>query len=360
MYHKRHRYRVCVFASIFTALFVLSVNLSTERIQLLIHSLVESNITKGQVNNAEVELQYCNCTRNGFNDKRDNNAISKYSTGGPKFEDTTCGLDSYRRGSGQKVVAFSFYGDMSDSRAMRQGYFEGIKENVDLIYIFYPGWTMRLYYDLEYKDPMFGELCSLACSRPILDLCHVRHLPGSPSTDASRIFPMLWRYFPTLDPQVDVFASRDLDSRITAREVAAVKEWIENSTQPIHIMRDNPAHGQVMLGGLWDANMTRKQARHQWKYIWKRIINDPLLFTWRLGRGQDQIILARHVWKCFGREMSLQHDSYLCEHYKGSVGWPTQRLLEPNNFVGSVANGNSTLEKECPIQCRKNEVWKYC
>ena len=35
---------------------------------------------------------------------------------------------------------------------------------------------------------------------------------------------MIWRFFPTLDVQVDMFMSRDLDSRIHEREVEAVEE----------------------------------------------------------------------------------------------------------------------------------------
>ena len=80
--------------------------------------------------------------------------------------------------------------------------------------------------------------------------------------------------------------------------------------------------------------------------IWKLILNDLLLFTWRFGRQQDQFILSMYVWKFFGPEMSLQHDSYRCKRYKGSVGWPTQRLIEPNNIVGSIVKGNGTWKME--------------
>lgn len=41
--------------------------------------------------------------------------------------------------------------------------------------------------------------------------------------------------------------SRDLDSKISARETAAVDEWLQ-SKKSFHIMRDNPQHGTAMLG----------------------------------------------------------------------------------------------------------------
>jgi hypothetical protein len=47
---------------------------------------------------------------------------------------------------------------------------------------------------------------------------------------------------------VEAFASRDADSFIEPREVAAVNEWMRSGKFG-HIMRDHPWHGAVMLGG---------------------------------------------------------------------------------------------------------------
>ena len=102
--------------------------------------------------------------------------------------------------------------------------------------IYYPGWVMRVYYDIEDGDPIMQVtslfsynklshrlvyysfisdikinnvtvnvlqiLCDLACRNALLDICNVRQLPGTPQTDASNIFPMVWRFFPTIDRQV--------------------------------------------------------------------------------------------------------------------------------------------------------------
>ena len=130
-----------------------------------------------------------------------------------------------------------------------KGYVEGIAGNLDLMEKFYPGWVMRLYFDVDgeqdqnptnspllkgdndfkhnlqswnglfYKLSFLAELCDMACKNKFLDLCDSGRLPGTPMRDARRVFPMLWRFFPTLDSQVDVFLSRDLDSRFSAREV---------------------------------------------------------------------------------------------------------------------------------------------
>jgi hypothetical protein len=64
---------------------------------------------------------------------------------------------------------------------------------------------------------MLPDLCELACSEPDLDLCDVEQIPRL--GNASILYPILWRFLPVIDVQVDTFLSRDLDSRINPREV---------------------------------------------------------------------------------------------------------------------------------------------
>ena len=56
----------------------------------------------------------------------------------------------------------------------------GIKLNLDRVKTLYgPGWTMRLYYQLEPSDLQLKEqLCQLACDNDHLDLCNIEKLPG--------------------------------------------------------------------------------------------------------------------------------------------------------------------------------------
>jgi hypothetical protein len=50
------------------------------------------------------------------------------------------------------------------------------------------------------------------------------------------------------DSLVSVFLSRDLDSRVTVREHAAVYDWLNNTRASFHIMRDHPLHAVKILG----------------------------------------------------------------------------------------------------------------
>ena len=124
----------------------------------------------------------------------------------------------------------------------------------------------------------------------MVDTFSLRSLPGTPVTDASEIFAMNWRFFPTLDPQVDLYLCRDLDSRISSREVAATAEWIQSGQviltcdwsgaatlscywlQGIHSMRDHPAHNTPLLGASWGARLDLEQTnvRHKWARAWDR------------------------------------------------------------------------------------------
>ena len=62
---------------------------------------------------------------------------------------------------------------------------------------------MRLYFDMQENSFIFEEFCDLSCKDSNLDLCDIRNLPGTPMIDAKEVFPMNWRFFPTLDPQVN-------------------------------------------------------------------------------------------------------------------------------------------------------------
>ena len=69
--------------------------------------------------------------------------------------------------------------------------------------------------------------------------------------------------------QVDVLLSRDLDSRLSFREVAAVNEWMTTESKSIHAMRDNPAHRIGLLGASWGTDLTKDNARGRWKKTWE-------------------------------------------------------------------------------------------
>ena len=160
---------------------------------------------------------------------------------------------------------------------------------------------------------------------------------------------------------MNILLSRDLDSRITFRELAAVQEWLSTTpNKAIHAMRDNPAHNIGLLGASWGTDLTKDNGRSRWKKSWKKILDDPDTYQSRQIHGPDQVILNKYIWKTWGKHSSVQHDSYCCENFPGSIGFPTQRILAPNNYVASVWIEKDKMVKRCPVKCRRYADWIYC
>ena len=70
----------------------------------------------------------------------------------------------------------------------------------------------------------------------------------------------------------------------------------------------------------------------------------------------------RYVWNSWGWNNAFQHDSFFCQKFNTSVarGFPTQRRMEPNNFVAAVVKENKMIKLTCPIECRRKIEWEYC
>ena len=78
------------------------------------------------------------------------------------------------------------------------------------------------------------------------------------------------------------------------------------------------------------------------------MLSDNLSKTGVAGRGADQNLLTKHVWATWGRLDCIHHDSYTCQSFKGSTGWPTKRInTTDHNFFGAVGILNHT----------KNLIW---
>ena len=94
------------------------------------------------------------------------------------------------------------------------------------------------------------------------------------------------------DPTVSVMASRDLDSLLTSREAAAVAQWLGESEEPFHVMRDNPHHGTEILGGMWGARMDTGH-REQFRAVMGELLEAARGLSWR--KGLDQSLLTKYV-----------------------------------------------------------------
>lgn len=174
-----------------------------------------------------------------------------------------CSEESSLRGPHQKVIAYTlFNSDKSngDSATIFRRYFSLLRNISMTASKEYPGWVIRIYHSIEFgkKDEQSTrKLCRIYCRYWNLDLCSVPKMierVGSSTTPIEpnilkELNPRMFRYLVMLDPDVDVFISRDIDSVIRHREVNAVQQWLQ-SNYTFHLMRDRPSHFIIMLAGL--------------------------------------------------------------------------------------------------------------
>jgi len=167
-----------------------------------------------------------------------------------------CSEESSVRGPSQKIVTYALFGNAQNASVFRR-YFSLLRNISLTVDKQYPGWIIRIYHDiLDGDEDAHDQLCKVYCRYPNVDLCSVPLLANRIGNETSPIDPALlrglnpkmFRYLVMLDPNVDLFISRDVDSIIFRREVDAVEEWLK-SNYTFHLMRDHRGHGSIILAG---------------------------------------------------------------------------------------------------------------
>ncbi len=131
-----------------------------------------------------------------------------------------------------KIISFSLWGN-------KPMYYVGALENIKLAEEIYPGWKCRFYIDSLVDDSICQKIRDAGG-----EVISVVNNKGS-------FYGMFWRFLAIDDQEVDIFISRDCDSRLNYREKVAVDEWM-NSEFCLHTMHDHYAHRSVpVLGGMW-------------------------------------------------------------------------------------------------------------
>jgi len=279
----------------------------------------------------------------------------------------TCSEFSQLRGQHQNVIAFTFYEGQKEFRTTfddyKRDYFVGIERNLSLMKKFYgTNWIMRLYYHLSKNSTNWQRLCTLVCQDSNIDICDVENNPKF--GNISNVFPLNWRFLPSIDDQVDLLLVRDLDSDLSKREYAAVSEFIQ-SDMDFHIMRDHPQHDIQILGGTWGIKLVKPEIRQKMSLSIRKMFGKDEFYASREHSGPDQKILKHIVWP-WARSIAMSHDAYKCRRFSGTQPFPSRRNHGIGNFVGSVISLNNSIpftnEYQCPEACRpKNHTdWLYC
>jgi len=176
-----------------------------------------------------------------------------------------------------KIISFSLWGNKSM-------YTKGAVLNIALAKEIYPEWICRFYVNNTVDELVIEEIKKNGGQV-------VRILDNKGEN-----WGMFWRFMANDDPEMDIFISRDCDSRLNYRERVAVEEW-EKSDKCFHIMHDHPYHMTVpILGGMWGAK--------------RGCISDITDKINKWGdynnKGIDETFLERMIWPDI-REKCISH-----------------------------------------------------
>lgn len=132
----------------------------------------------------------------------------------------------------KKIISFSLWGS-------NPIYTHGAVKNAKLALEIYPDWICRYYVGKDVPLDIIKSLISFDNTE-----LYIMNDVGGVALGT------FWRFFAASDLDVDIMISRDTDSRLNAREKAAVDEWLA-SDKDFHIMRDHPYHNVPILAGMW-------------------------------------------------------------------------------------------------------------
>lgn len=189
----------------------------------------------------------------------------------------------------EKAISFCLYGDKAI-------YTVGMKENLRLAPVYYPGWQVVIYHDGSPKDLEEYERMG---AHLILE---------------TRFAPMFARFL--INDIADRWICRDTDCRLSEREAVAVNQWIE-SGKMWHTMADDAAHTMPVQGAMWggyltDVNMEKELLAFEQS-------DDR---TW----GTDEHWLSGHLWP-------MMQDNCLAHHYRDN---PIPALRTEPRYVGQA------------------------
>lgn len=234
------------------------------------------------------------------------------------------------------VISFSLYGD-EKTRRIKRVYSGGAIANIKLAKLVYPGWTCRFYVDDTVPPKLVDAM--------LREGAQVYVVKSKVHTGRQR---SLWRFLVAGD--VCRFLVRDIDSRVNAKEAAAVKEWCA-SPALFHRMWDNidetDGHSSPLMGGMWGgvavcdhalpgvdcAGKLRgcKSLRPAVPGIRKA------LEAWTMtGYRSDEMFLRAHVWP--------KAEASVLSHGCGILGvagkpFPVELAHQPRNFPKRIHAG---------------------
>jgi len=180
----------------------------------------------------------------------------------------------------RKIVAFSLWGK-------NDAYLYGALVNLMQWKAKLPEWTVRFYIEASVPEDIVRQLLQLGADV-------VRH-------DDPAIPGYFKRFLLLEEEDCERFLCRDVDSRLTDREVELVRNW-ERSGKGFHVIRNHLLHTDLVLAGLWGG---RPIDGYNLAESISRYFNGKPSNKY----GHDQMFLERELWPSISLSV-YQHDQY--------------------------------------------------
>tara|TARA_B100001093_G_scaffold329155_1_gene314154 strand:- start:2809 stop:3543 length:735 start_codon:yes stop_codon:yes gene_type:complete len=160
----------------------------------------------------------------------------------------------------KKIITFSLWGNIPC-------YTVGAIKNALLAKKYFPEWICRYYYDNTVPNEIIEKLNSFDNT----ELIFIEKPSGATKWKLPGQFGMLWKFYAFNDDDVEIWLSRDTDSRISPYEKKYIDEFI-NSDKIIHSFRD--LKDPLLRGGM---TSFKNYSKVENNYKDNRIINGEKL-----------------------------------------------------------------------------------
>lgn len=237
----------------------------------------------------------------------------------------------------KKVISFSLYGK-------KDLYCLGMLENVDIINQKYSDWKIYIYY-YDIPEIILKVLSNKHNTYLFKCISNGYNWEG-----------MFWRFYPLEHNDVDIMISRDADSRITDREMNLINIWIK-SGKTFHVIRDHPAHDNIIMGGLFGINVPNFKLitkKHNFKTIDYYKEGYYSQYSKNINKNPDQFFLKEFLYPLIQDDI-LVHISLECVRMsKDDV------LIKPNPDITKCSYFylRSNKRKKCKELVVKNHIGK--
>ena len=197
--------------------------------------------------------------------------------------------------------SFCLYGGYTDK------YYRGLLENIDLVRKHFPGWAIEIYASPQAEEYLRARNIDV----------YETHREGAVNT--------LFRFLSVYDCHYDVVCVRDTDSRIHARDMWCIDNFLASS-KCTYTIRDHAWHRYPIMAGLWGCRPLPYEGRGTLiEYI--QTANDYY--------GVDADFLKKHVY---------DPDNLVVYSYRpdGLLGNPNEKVvvidqpIENKEFCGNV------------------------